>query len=392
MPPDSLRPPTARPWGAAVTDTWLLAGLTFRDLRRNVGAWRLPMVSAALFAVLFLTGAVVATALQDRAQDLTFRTALDGDRAGAEDLVAALAAAPHLTPGEVVDAADSVARRKAAAGLTLPPGLDAEVAAGAAVTLPLHQRPDSTSSREGAGWLTLALHEALGTGDLPVVRELDVADDPDANRERFAGSLAGLTAFLALGVVTSVSSVLGGTRERRGADALLVLPVPRPAVAAGAALGALPMGAAYIATGLTLLLGASLLPLPTLDLSAGAMAGAVPLVVVGAALLAGLAAALGAVGGALGGGSDDAMSLGDLLAMPLAAVGVLLVLVPDLSAGPLTALVPGVGPVLVVRDAVAGRPEPLVVAVAALATVGWSAALLTVAGRLLRSERNIRRA
>lgn len=383
-----MEPPSARHTFEATT---VVASMSLRDLRRNVGAWRLPAVSAALFALLFLGGAAVTAAFQARAADLRYLAALDGDLDGARVSAARLAGSERLSLVILPDAVDSVSRSETATGLHLPQDLDRALVDGTSATLVVFQRPEGDATRSARAWLEVAIHELVaGPGALHVVA-LDVADDAGANRARFAGTLAGFTAFLVLGVVTSVASVLAGTRERRGAEALLVLPVSRVAIAAGAALGALPMGLVYVGTGLVLLLGSAAAPLPTLALPAGVILGAVPGVVLGAALLVALGVGLGAVSGALGGGSADAMSVGDLLAMPVAAVGVTLVVVPDLASSALSALLPGVGAALVVRDAVGGALDPTLVAITVLAGTGWVTLAIHGAGRLLERETNVRR-
>ncbi len=371
--------------------TTVVASITLRDLKRNRGAWRLPAVSAALFALLFVGSAAITAAFQARAEDMRYLTALDGDVEGARVSAAGLAGSERLSLVIRPDAVESVSRSETATGLRFPQDLDGALADGTVATLVIYQRPEGDTTRSARAWLEVAIHElATGPANLSVVA-LDVSDDAGANRARYAGTLAGFSAFLVLGVVTSVASVLGGTRERRGAEALLVLPVSRTAIAAGAALGAVPMGLVYVGTGLLLLLGAAMVPLPTLAIPAGAVLGAVPGVILGAALLVGLGAGIGAVSGALGGGSDDAMSFGDLLAMPVAAVGVTLVVVPDLSFTGLSALTPGVGAALVVRDAMGGTLDPTLAGVTALAGVGWAALAIHGAGRLLEREANVRR-
>jgi hypothetical protein len=85
------------------------------------------------------------------------------------------------------------------------------------------------------------------------------------------------------------------------------------------------------------------------------------------------------------------MGLGDLLAMPLAAVGVALLVSPDLGDADPAYLVPGLGPLLIARDAVQGAVEAVPVVLACLGTVAACAVLVVLAGRLLSSERNVRR-
>jgi hypothetical protein len=372
--------------------TRLVATLTFRDLRRNVGAWRFPLLSSVLFAVLFVSGAVVTAGAQARTDDVQYSVAVDGDIAGASDLLVYLSES-HLLPEPEADARQAVIDEQAAIGLTAPPGLDDRLAdLDDPVELELLQRAGNNTSLTGTGWWIVAMHERYGVGDALVLDEADIGDDQDVSRQEFARSIAALSAFLALGAVTSVATILGGTRERRGADALLVLPVSRVSVCAGTAIGALPMAVLYVFTGIIVLLSTAALPIPTLSQPAWVIIDGTPAAAVTAVALASLGAALGVLGGSMGGGSADAMSVGDLLAMPVAALGILLLVSPDLPGSMLLSCVPALGSLLAFRDALLGEPDPLRLAVSTASTLAAAAALVWLAGKMLNSERNIKRA
>jgi hypothetical protein len=119
--------------------------------------------------------------------------------------------------------------------------------------------------------------------------------------------------------------------------------------------------------------------------------GTLPLTVAVVVCIAALGAGFGVVAGALGGGSSDAMGTGDLLAMPLAALGVLLLLVPSLATTPATAAIPGLGILLALRDGLGGSTSPADVALAATTTLATTLVLVVIAGRLMGRERNVRR-
>jgi hypothetical protein len=376
----------------------LVGQLTRRDLTRNVGTWRIPLASSVLFAFLFVNGAFVASLGQDRAESLFYAVAIDGDLDGATGFLADLedtrfTLKPESETGE--PAAQMVNGERASVGITLPPDVDDRLARGEQLSLVVHQRTGDNISQEATGWLLVFLGEQYGiTGTLPggvVLDERDLADDEGANRDQFARSYAALAAFLALGSVTSVATILGGTRDRRGAEALLVLPVPRTSIAGGTAAGAWPLNAMQVTVGLLVLLFTALLPFPTLHQSWATVLGSLPATVFAAALLAAFGGGLGVVAGALGGGSSDSMGVGDLLAMPLAAVGIALLVAPELASSAGTLLVPGLGPLLLVRDAVLGEATLGAAALAFVGTAAGTLGLLYVAGRLLGGERNIRR-
>lgn len=381
-----MNAPHRHPWSQAR----LVAGLTLRDLRRNHGAWRLPAMSSALFALLFLGSAVVSQSLQERAATITFNVALDGDLEGASDFLHVLDD-PHLIPQPDLDAETAVRDSDAVIGIVVPDDLDARIATGEPLSIVIHQREGSGSAPEAIGWLLGSIHRKYGEGFAVQFATEDATSDADANLDQFARSLSAMSAFLCLGVVTSVASLLGSTRDRRGAEPLLVLPLPRESIAAGTAFGATPMGMVYLGTAIGVLVLAALLPLPTLGQSLSTVVSMLPTLAFGVALLALLAAALGVVAGALGGGADDSVGIGDLLAMPFAAIGVMLLAVPNIPTNAVSAAVPGVGTLLVVRDGVKDdlAVGPALIAIAATAVT--VALLLALAARLLGAERNVRR-
>jgi ABC-type Na+ efflux pump permease subunit len=372
------------------TPVRLVAGLTLRDLRRNVGAWRLPALSSLLFAVLFVGSAAVTSALQERADDLEFAVAVDGAVDGAP-LVLEQLDATRLRITEEPDAGAAVREVDATVGLTLPPDLDERLLAGEAVTLGLSQRASQNISQEGTGWVLVTLSQVAGRDPVATITEVDVNDDGAVARRSFGRTVAALTAFLTLGVVTSVAAIIGGTRDRRGVEPLLVTPVSRTAISGGTALGAMPMAVLYVGVGLGVLLLTAALPLPSLGQPASVLLDGAPVTALVVVAMAALGAGFGVVAGALGGGSSDAMGTGDLLAMPLAALGVLLLLVPDLATTPGLAAVPGLGVLLVLRDCLSGSVSPSELVIALASTLLAALALVWLGGRLLGRERNVRR-
>jgi ABC-type Na+ efflux pump permease subunit len=379
----------------------LVGELTRRDLARNIGTWRIPLASSALFAFLFVNGAFIASAGQERAESLQFAVAVEGDLAGSQRFLTLLGQQrfePKAVGTDELDApsaTEAVEDREAAIGLTIPPDLDARLAAGEPLAVPLYQRTEDNLSQEASGWFLAVLSAEYGIDrtDLGGVRldEYDIADDADVNRDQFARLYAALAAFLALGAVTSVASILGGTRDRRGAEALLVLPLPRSGIVGGTAAGALPLNSAQVAVGLGALLSVALLPFPTLGQSIDTVLAALPATALVAILLAAFGSALGTVAGALGGGSSESMSVGDLLAMPVAALGVALLLVPDFPSSAPTMVVPGLGPLLLLREAVLGEATATHAILATVGTLAGVALLILGAGRLVGAERNVRR-
>ena len=207
----------------------------------NLGTWRVPLAASFLFAFLFVNSAFIAA----RLVRATPRPCNSWWRSTAtwpgRMFLDALEHQRFELEAKGVTAAQAVQDAEASVGLTLPAGLDDRLATGEDLTLQVHQRTHDNVSLEATGWLLSFLSDEYGvSGSAPgglVLDEKEIADDPEANRDQFARLYAALAAFLALGTVTSVASILGGTRDRRGAEALLVLPVPRSAIAGGTAAG-----------------------------------------------------------------------------------------------------------------------------------------------------------
>lgn len=386
-----MNEPEVRRRARPVTLVWLVAGLTLRDLRRNVGAWRLPLLTSGMLALLFLGSATITDRVQDRAELATFRIAASGDLTTNAGLLDEIDGGDiTLEPGP--SAANAVRDRDAAAGLRLPSDVTASLDAGEPVELTIARRSSQHNSVNGASRLAIRLTLLLGAPNRSLItEEVDVADDVEASRDQFARTAAGFSAFLVLGVVTSTAGILGRTRERRGSEPLLVLPLPRSTISVGVALGALPMAVAFVSVGLAVMLSAALLPLPTLHQPADVLIAALPAGAVAAVVLATLGTALGVMAGSTGGGSEDSVGLGDLLTMPVLALGLALLAAPDLTTNATTLSVPGLGPMLVLRDALLGQgslPETLV---ACATTVAASGGLMAVAAIALEGERNVRR-
>ncbi|MDZ7731965.1 MAG: hypothetical protein U5R31_01620 [Acidimicrobiia bacterium] len=95
--------PAVRFWAGAR----LVGGLTFRELRRYAGAWRLPLLTAVLFALLFAGAAVVQDVVDDREAGRSFSVAVGGEPSAVGALVDDLSTS-RLHPEPVADVAASV--------------------------------------------------------------------------------------------------------------------------------------------------------------------------------------------------------------------------------------------------------------------------------------------
>jgi ABC-type Na+ efflux pump permease subunit len=188
-----------------------------------------------------------------------------------------------------------------------------------------------------------------------------------------------------------VAAVLGAARERRAIEPLLVLPLARTSLALGIALGAFPLAALQLLVAVALLVLTAALPGNALHQDAPVVAGMLAGGIGAALVLALVATGFGTLAGALGTGSDDAVSLGDLVAVAFVVIGVVVFSAPTIS-GTVAYAVPVLGAVLVVRDTVGGTAEVLPVALAVAVAAATFAALVRFSGHLLADQRRIARA
>ena len=376
-----------------------MAATSLRESRRRPGAFTASALIGVLFAGLLLMVGLVSDRVQDVVEDQVLVVSVGGDLDGGARVLALLederlSLRPSDDPeGDVVD-------RRAAAAVVLPPGADALLDAGEPVEVAISYRSTESGSEEAQLVLLRRLQAAevavLSGGEVPASPYvLDVAPvlrDEQVSRVRLARQVGAVAALLCLGVVTAVAGSLGGARERRTLEPLLVLPLRRSSLAAGVAAGSLPLASLQIVAGVSLLVLTAAVPASASHQPAGVVAAMVLVGAVAALPLAAVACATGVVAGSLGTGTDDAVSLGDLLALPFVAVGILLFAVPAWAPPVAVYAVPGIGQALLVRDAVAGTAGVVATGLAVASALVASAALVAVAGRLVGGEGRILRA
>lgn len=384
---------------SALRDVALVAGVVFRDVARRPSAWRTTLLAATVFAILFIGLGATTQRVEDRAVDRSFAVAVHDPDGGGAGLVDLIGADPRLIPHVDDDPGALVTERRAAVGLALPPQADELLAGGRPVPVTVYRRADEVTSLEATTLLTQRLQaielERLAAGVegevAPEVDEVPVSRLASVNRRELAAPLAAILCLLCLTVVSSVAAVLGGASDQRSRESLLLLPLHRLRLCAGVALGAFPLAAVQLGLALVVVSLTTALPTASLGQPWESVASIVAWTLLGGVLIGGLAAATGALAGALGTGSDDAVGLGDFLALPFVVVGATLFLSPQLAPAAPWHLVPVVGQVLVVRDGIAGDATVAQVIVAVAAAVGWFVALASLAGRRVGDERRVLR-
>lgn len=392
-------PPAPAPIGAAR----LVAGVTFRDLLRRPGGWVATLLTGMLFALLIGALGLTNERGQDRIEQRSFSVAVGGDVAGAAGLLKQLES-PRLAFRTVADVPDEVTASRASSGIVLPEGVDRRLAAGEQVELQMFYRASQNVSVESFNTVGTRLQEvelsrlattnghdvAIGGG--PVVDVQELPRDERITRIQLARQLAPIAALLCIGVVTSVASVFGAARERRSIEPLLVLPMRRQAIALGIALGAYPLACLQVLAAVVLLVLTAALPASTNHQSPATLAVMLVAGTFASLLLASVGTALGCVAGSLGTGGDDAVSLGDLVAVLFVAAGVLVFVAPTIGDNPLFDAVPVLGQVLVMRDLVGGTAQPLGVVLAVISAAAVFALAVRFAGHCLADEDRLARA
>lgn len=374
-----------------------MAAVAWRESRRRPGSLVSSLVIGVLMAGLLLLIGVVGDLVEGGTDDRTYTVAVGGDLVGASVLLGELERDDQLSLEPSDDPGEDVVRRRAAAGLVLPEGLDQQMADGRTSRLEMHRRVADSRSFQAFALLGVRIQEverAHLVGPDQADPPLEVGVDPVLRDERVArvqygGYMGAVAALLCVGVVTGSAAFFGSARQRRSVEPLLALPVRRWALVTGTAAGSWPMGAVQIAAGLVMLLIVAALPVTTWAQPPGALLAMGTAALATGALLAVLASAAGALAGCLGTGSDDAVSVGDLLALPFVVAGIALFLAPDAATGAWVGLVPVYGQAALVREAVIGSPDLGLLAVSVASTIFWASVLVVFAARVVSDERRL---
>jgi hypothetical protein len=212
------------------------------------------------------------------------------------------------------------------------------------------------------------------------------------NRIELGAPFAAILCLLCLAVTSTAASVLGSASDRRSRETFLLLPVHRSSLTTGVAVGAFPLATLQLAIAVAIISACTLLPVNSLDQSLRSALEIATWAAAGSVMLGGLAVAAGALAGALGTGSDDAVSIGDLLAVPFVVVGATLFLSPELDPSWPVHLLPVIGQALFVRDGIDGSLDPGQGLLAAAGACFWFAITCIYAGRKVADERRVMRA
>jgi ABC-type Na+ efflux pump permease subunit len=380
----------------------LVARLVFADLLRRPGGWIATLLTGVLFALLVAAVGLADARTQDRLEHRSFIVAVGGDLEGAQRTLDRLAD-PRLVFEPSTTVAEDVIESRAAAGIVFPPGADALLDRNEIVDLEVSYRQSQPNSVEAFSTVGVRLQELelaelaaangidLDLGGRADVTVTELPRDAQINRLQLARQLAPIAALLCIGVVTSVASVLGAARERRAIEPLLVLPLERRSIALGVGLGAFPLACLQVVAAVILLVSTAAIPGSAIHQSWDVLLAMYAAGIASALVLALVATGFGCLAGALGTGSDDAVSLGDLLSVAFVVAGVIAFAAPTIDATVLYAS-PVLGQVLLVRDLVAGHGTLLTSALAVASALVTFVVLVRWSGRLLGDQQRVLRA
>jgi ABC-type Na+ efflux pump permease subunit len=270
------------------------------------------------------------------------------------------------------------------------------------VDVNMYQRSNAAVSVEAFNTLGVRMQEVeldrlqatsgAGAVATPDVTVTDLPRDAQLERVELARELAPIAALLCIGVVTSVASILGAARERRSIEPLLLLPIPRRSIARGIALGAFPLACLQIIAAVLILVLTAAIPSSVAHQSGTTLAAMAFAGIASATLLALVATGFGSLAGALGTGTDDAVSLGDLVSVLFVAVGVIVFALPTIGGAHWQFAVPILGQVLLLRDTVIGSFDPIDVLLAAAGAIATFVVLVRATGDRLGDDRRLARA
>jgi sodium transport system permease protein len=384
----------------------LIAGRELLDYRRQRKVWRRLFLQPFVVILLLAAPVLFFRAAEERERTSQFTVAVEGDAAAVPGLVAALDRGP-LDSSSTDDGARSVIASEADAAVVVPEGAAADVAAGRPVVLRVLTLPSDTSSRFGGEAVNRRLEEVRASaaaatlereGVPPAVAApyaLKVVDLTTASGEgtRFGlgQALPPLLVIQLFGLMAAAEERIAGAKDRRVLEPLLVLPMRRWDVLLG--IGGATMSAGFLAAAL---LFVPLVVGLTVALAAVTETVAGPLEVAGALLLGiGLFGAVftsvGLYAGARahsGGEGSVFVTLAQLSVFAMASITPFLT---DVAASGGILLVPVLGPMLLVRDAVAGGFELEPTLLAAGGAVAVTGLLLRRAVRLLDTETSVLR-
>jgi ABC-type Na+ efflux pump permease subunit len=328
------------------------------DFRRQRRVWRRLFLQPILIASFVAIPALFVNQAQNREQASTFDVAVEGDVGAVPGLDEALSRRP-LRWRASADPGRAVVERTAEVGLVIAAGPRLRVLelptddASRFATVALMARLEEVRRRVAVDAVTAAGAPAdVLTPYRVTSRDLAVTS-PGGTRFGLAQALPVLLVLQLFGLMTTAQDRLGGAKDQRVLESLLVLPLRRVEVLAGVGLAVVVLGLAVASLLLVPLTALLTLAVAALERTVAGPVEVAMSMVLGALLLAGFFASVGLYAGARahsGGEGNAFVTVAQIGIFALVAIAPLLAEVP--ARGPLLA-VPVVGPMTLVREGIA---------------------------------------
>ncbi len=376
------------------------------DLRRQRGVWfGLLLIPFVTVSFLLLLPGVLSQREQTSQAKATYRVSVQlVPGVAAPALLSALALPDRLRPTTSTSARKDVVAGKGDVGLLLEGDPTTLLTAGEPVAGEVFVLSSRSRSRAAFGALAQAFEETglritderLAGRDLApatarplVVRQVDLSDTTRGRRLSLASLLPLLVLLPAAGTVGVSAQRISGSKDQRVFEPLLLLPYSRVELLAGKALSSWTIGTISLAAvGLPLLLGRAI-PVGAAGRTVSLPFGEVLAVVAIGALLLTL---LIAVGTAVGAASRTSAELGSVLQMatlPIFLMGSFLQFRSGIVTQPALLVLPFFGVLLCIRDVAIAALQPIHLGLAVAATATWTTLAMTVAARIVQSEKSV---
>lgn len=377
------------------------------DYRRQRRVWRRLFLQPLLLVLLLSAPVLLLRSAEAETRKATFTVGVEGDVDAVPGLRAALERAP-LQLRTVEDGGRAVVSDATDTAVIVPDEARARVARGDPVPLRVLVMPEENDSRFGSEALSRRLAElreqraaeALSTEGLPrtIVAPFDLetvdltVSSGRGTRFGLAQAIPPLLVIQLFGLMAAAEERLAGAKDRRVLEPLLVLPFRRVDILLG--IGAATMSAGLAAAALLfipLVVGLSVAVAAISDTVAGPFEVAAALLL-GVVLFGLVFTALGLYAGARahsGGEGSVFVTVAQVTVFAVMSVTPFLTDVP--GEGPLL-VVPVLGPMLLVRDAVASGFDAGPTAVTLLGALAVTGLLLRRAVAFVDSEGSVLRA
>ena len=376
------------------------------DYRRQRKVWRRLFLQPFIVILLLAVPVLIFRTIEQREKRQDYSVAVEGDLDAVPGLRDALDRDP-LDVDEVDDSQRAVVSRSRDAGLVVPPDAARRVAAGKPVPLRVLTLPVDTSSRFGGDAVVARLAQlraerataALERVGLPgavaspfALTTVDLSTTSgEGTRFGLAQALPALLVIQLFGLMAAAEERLAGAKDRRVLEPLLLLPMRRLDILLG--IGAATLSAGVVAAALLfvpMVIGLSL----ALAAVTGDVAGPAEVafaLLLGIGLFSAMFTAVGLYAGARAQSGGEGSVFVTVAQLTVFAMVSLTPFLTDVAAEGPVLLLPVLGPMLLVRDGVAGGFDlgPTVIALVGSAAV--TAALVRRAVQLLDAEGSVLR-